>query len=56
MRTANRITVKEGDQAIMDYIDAHSDNPKSFTWTATVEHILEKVATARAVLNNQSTG
>ena len=30
--------------AIGDYIDAHHQNPKPFTWTARANDILEKVA------------
>ena len=39
-------------RAILDYVAAHNDHPKSFVWTAKVEDILAKVARARAVLNN----
>ena len=39
-------------QTIMDYIDHHNRNPKTFVWTAKVEDILEKVRRARAVLDN----
>jgi len=38
--------------AIMDYIEQHNENPKSFAWTAKVEDILAKVERARAILNN----
>ena len=37
--------------AIMDYIAQHNDNPQTFTWTAKVEEILEKVRRARAALD-----
>jgi transposase len=36
---------------ITDYIAKHNANPRSFTWTAKAEDILEKVRRARAVLN-----
>lgn len=39
-------------EAIMDYIQGHNDNPKSFVCTAKVEDFLAKIARARAVLNN----
>lgn len=41
-------------QAIMDYVAAHNENPKSFVWTAKVEDILAKVSRARTVLDNVS--
>jgi transposase len=41
-------------QAIMDYIEAHNEDPKSFVWTAKVEDIMAKVNRARAVLNKIS--
>jgi hypothetical protein len=34
----------------MGYIDRRNDNPKPFVWTASVQHILEKVTKARATL------
>lgn len=37
--------------AITDYIAQHNENPRSFTWTAKVEDILEKVRRAREVLD-----
>jgi transposase len=37
--------------AINDYIAQHNENPKSFTWTAKVEDILEKIARARKTLD-----
>ena len=43
-------------QSIMDYIDEHNKNPRSFKWTAKADAILAKVQRARAVLNNQSSG
>ncbi|HUT92124.1 MAG TPA: IS630 family transposase [Thermoguttaceae bacterium] len=41
-------------QAIMDYIAAHNETPKSFAWTAKVNDILAKVSRAKAVLDNVS--
>ncbi len=41
-------------QTIMNYIDDHNDNPKSFVWTAKADDILAKVSRARAVLDNVS--
>ena len=36
--------------SIEAYLDAHNDNPKPFTWTATTEDILAKVARGRVAL------
>ena len=41
-------------QAIMDYIEEHNKNPKTFSWTAKAQDIIEKVARARAVLNKSA--
>jgi transposase len=41
-------------RAIMDYIQAHNEEPKSFVWTANVDEILAKVSRARAVLDKIS--
>jgi len=41
--------------AITAYIDQHNANPRSFTWTAKAETILEKVRRARAVLDKMQT-
>ncbi|HVP12170.1 MAG TPA: IS630 family transposase [Phycisphaerae bacterium] len=45
-------SVKELERAIMDYVEQHNENPKSFVWTASAERILEKVRRAKAVLEN----
>jgi transposase len=45
-------TVAELAQAIMDYIEAHNEDPEAFEWTAKAEEIIAKVARARAVLDN----
>ena len=39
-------------EAIMAYVEQHNENPKTFIWTAKIEHILAKIARARTVLNN----
>ena len=39
-------------EAIMDYIEHHNQDLRTFVWTAKVEDILAKIARARAVLNN----
>ena len=44
-------SVKELIAAIDAYIATHNDNPKSFTWTAKAEAILDKIRRARAVLD-----
>lgn len=46
-------SVPELIDSIGDYIDANNDNPKPYVWTATAESILDKVARARASLNEQ---
>lgn len=47
-------SVKELIAAIEDYLAKHNENPKSFTWTAKAEAILEKVRRARAVLDKNA--
>jgi transposase len=42
-------------EAIMAFVDEHNADPKSFTWTAKVEDILEKVSQARAALDKVPT-
>jgi transposase len=37
-------SVKELEQAIMDYLDHHNKDPKPFVWTKTADAILERVA------------
>lgn len=36
--------------AIDDYLKAHNDDPKPFTWTASIDSILQKVGRCKAVL------
>jgi transposase len=36
--------------AIKEYLDNHNQNPRIFTWTASVEHILTKVAKCKEAL------
>lgn len=48
-------SVKELVSAIEDYVAKHNENPRSFTWTAKAEAILEKVRRARAVLDKMQT-
>ena len=43
--------VKQLQQAITDYIDAHNEDPKAFKWTAKADAILAKVRRARATLD-----
>ena len=38
--------------AILEFLDHWNEHPKPFIWTAKAEDILEKVARARAVLDN----
>lgn len=49
-------SVNELIKVIMNYIDQHNANPKSFTWTAKAEDILAKVKRARDILNKVPTG
>lgn len=37
-------SVKALEQAIMDYLDKHNQNPKPFVWTATADTILSRIA------------
>ena len=39
-------------KAIMQYIDAHNQNPKVFVWTASVEKIMTKIAKSKEVLDS----
>lgn len=43
-------SVKDLITAIEGYLKANNDNPKPFTWTATAEQILAKVARGRVAL------
>ena len=45
-------SVRELEEKIMEFINAHNENPKPFVWTKTAEEILEKVGRARDCLNN----
>jgi transposase len=52
-RQLKRLAVTSVDQlidAITTYIDRRNEDPKPFVWTASVQHILEKVTKARATL------
>ena len=44
-------SVRQLIQAIMNYVEAHNEQPKSFVWTAKVDQIMAKVRRARAVLD-----
>lgn len=39
-------------QAIIDFINAHNQDPKPFVWTATADKIIDKVGRARLALDN----
>jgi transposase len=45
-------SVKYLEEKIMNYIDAHNENPKPFVWTKYAAEILAKVERARNMLNN----
>ena len=38
--------------AIKDYLDSHNQNPRVFVWTASVQHILTKVAKCKEALDS----
>ena len=44
--------VRELIAAIKDYVDSHNQNPRVFAWTASVEHILTKVAKCKEALDS----
>lgn len=44
-------SVRQLIDTIMDYIEQHNDNPKTFVWTAKADEILAKVARAWDTLN-----
>ena len=48
-------SVEELKAAIMQYVDTHNADPTTFIWTKSAKDILEKVARARAALNNSTT-
>ncbi|HEX4214169.1 MAG TPA: IS630 family transposase, partial [Candidatus Dormibacteraeota bacterium] len=35
--------------AIQEYLEVHNEEPKIFTWTASAETILEKIARCKAI-------
>lgn len=45
-------SVKDLEETIMAFIDAHNEYPKPFVWTKSASDILEKVGRARDALNN----
>ena len=45
-------SVEELERAILEYIEAHNEDPAPFIWTAGASDILEKVKRGRAKLNN----
>ena len=47
-------SVKELEAAIHEFIEQHNADPKPFTWTKSVESILEKVYRARQKLPSHS--
>lgn len=47
-------SVPELEKAIRSYIDDHNADPETFTWSASAQQILQKVARARAVLDKTS--
>jgi transposase len=49
-------SVRELEQAIMDYVDQHNEHPRGFVWTKKAEDILAKVRRARAALQKIPSG
>ena len=47
-------SVPELIDSIEEYLEANNEDPKPYVWTATAESILDKVARARASLNEQA--
>jgi transposase len=45
-------SVTELEEKIMQFIDAHNENPKPFVWTKSADEILTKVGRVRERLNN----
>lgn len=45
-------SVQDLEEKIMQFIDAHNENPKPFVWTKSAAEILEKIGRARDSLNN----
>ena len=39
-------SVKELEEAILDYIEAHNEEAKPFVWAKSADEILEKIATS----------
>jgi len=46
-------SLRELVEAILAYVQQHNQNPRSFTWTAKAEAILEKIRRARAILDKR---
>ena len=55
LRRGSFTSVDQLVESIMTYINSTNESPKPFTWTATAQDILQKVARARAVLDNGHT-
>lgn len=50
IRRGSFTNVKELIRVIKQYIESHNQNPKIFTWTATVESIMNKIAITKEAL------
>jgi len=48
----NDSSVPELIAAIKEYLENHNQNPKVFTWTASVERIMTKVAKCKEALDS----
>jgi len=49
IRRGSFSSVRELEDAILDFLRVHNANPKPFTWTASSEAIIEKIARCRAI-------
>jgi len=50
IRRASFFSVKELVQAIKEYLEENNRQPKPFTWTASIEKILEKANGCKSIL------
>lgn len=50
LRRGSFRNVRELIAAIKEYVDSHNQNPQVFVWTASVEHILNKIAKCKEAL------
>jgi len=46
-------SVSDLEKKIMQFIDAHNENPKPFVWTKSVDEIMAKINRARLALSSE---